>query len=231
MLIPADFLSGALMPWVLAAPALPLAFLLFRKAVFNTLNIAMLIGCIISMLTNVFINLLVLQPADLQSNIYLLGLMIEFGVSMVLLWNCTHRKLIRGMILAVGVLFSGALASLMVMDTTFKDLLIVLNIGYWLIFFLAVTVLMMTAKDSANFLTNTPEFWVSAGLMYHFGLIGLLMLIHPGSTPAEWSTNNDFGLMYTIITCIRYLMFSASIMVSMKQFSNNNPTLFHIAEL
>jgi hypothetical protein len=216
MLIPADFLSGALMPWVLAAPALPLAFILFKKPVFNTLNIALLLICVVSMLTNILFNTLIQQPSDIEGNAYLLGILVDFGFSMFLLWNCTRHKLIRGMILAVCVMFCGAVSSLMIVNVGMADITSILGIGYLLIFALALSVIVVNAVDRSDYITDSPEFWMSAGLMFQFGIMALLLLMQSGKDASIWLKDQELGLMYTIVTCLRFILFSVGLLVGNK---------------
>jgi hypothetical protein len=216
MLIPADFLSGALMPWVLAAPALPLAFILFKKPVFTTLNIALLLICVVSMLTNIFFNMMIQQPSDIEGNVYLLGILVDFGFSMFLLWNCTRHKLIRGMILAVCVMFCGAVSSLMIVNVGMADVTSILSIGYLLIFALAVSVIVMNAVDRSDHITDSPAFWMASGLMFQFGIMALLLFMQIGREAGEWLRDRELGLMYTIITCLRFILFSVGLLVGNK---------------
>lgn len=213
MLIPADFLSGALLPWILATPALPLAVMLFRRPTFSPLNIALLLMCTATMLTNFYFNLLFKTPDQIDGQTYLLGVIVEFGLSMALLLNATGNRLVKGVVMGAGVMYLVALLAILLIAIGNVHIGYLLGIGYALLFVFSVLVLLRTAKDNPSvFLTDLPAFWIASGILLHYGLIAMLLFTHSGSEPGEWMEDQGFAWIYTVVNLIKYILFSTALL-------------------
>jgi hypothetical protein len=213
MLIPADFLSGALLPWILATPALPLAVMLFRRPTFNPLNIALLLMCTATMLTNFYFNLLFKTPDQIDGQTYLLGVIVEFGLSMALLLNATGNRLVKGVVMGAGVMYLVALLAILLIAIEDVHIGYLLGIGYALLFVFSILVLLRTAKDNPSvFLTDLPAFWIASGILLHYGLIALLLFTHSGAEPGEWMEDQGFAWVYTVVNLIKYILFSTALL-------------------
>lgn len=216
MLIPADFLSGALLPWILAMPALPLAVILFRRASFTPVNIALLVVCIVTMMTNFFFNLVFKTPEQIDNDTYLMGVMVEFAASMLLLMLSTEGRLIRGLVIGTAAMFLVALLATLMIGSDQVHLGVLLGIGYLIIAAFALVVLQKTAEESPTvFLTSQPTFWIASGLIIHFGLFAWLLFTHPGTEPAEWMRDDGFIWIFAVSNMLRFILFSASILAGM----------------
>lgn len=213
MLIPADFLSGALLPWILATPALPLAVMLFRRSSFSPLNVSLLLMCTATMLTNFYFNLLFKTPEQIDGQTYLLGVIVEFGLSMSLLLHSTGNRIIKGVVIGTTVMYVVALLAILLIAIDDVHFGILLGIGYTLISVFAVVVLLQTAKENPSvFLTGLPAFWISAGLLMHFGVVALMLFTHAGEVPGEWMADHGFAWMFTVVNLLRFILFSAAIL-------------------
>ena len=218
MLIPADFLSGALLPWILATPALPLAVMLFRRPSFSPMNVALLLMCTATMLTNFYFNLLFKTPEQIDSQTYLLGVIVEFGLSMAMLLNSTENRLLKGVLLGTAVMYIVALLAILLIAIDDVRIDIVLAIGYTLVFAFALLVLFQTARDHPSvFLTGVPAFWMASGLLLHYGVIALLLYSHPGTEPGEWMLDEGFAWVYTVVNLLRFMLFSAALLAGLTE--------------
>jgi|688.fasta_scaffold89729_5 hypothetical protein len=213
MLIPADFLSGALLPWILSTPALPLAVMLFRRPAFTPLNVSLLLVCTATMLTNFYFNLLFKTPEQIDSQTYLLGVIVEFGLSMALLLNANGNRLLKGFIMGTAAMYIVALLAILLIAIEDVHMGMLLGIGYTLVFVFAVLVLHLTARENPGvFLTELPAFWIAAALILHYGLVALLLFTHPGSEPGEWMEDEGYAWVYTVVNLLRFILFSAAIL-------------------
>ena len=223
MLLPADMLSHTLMPWILAAPALPLAFMISRKNLFSGINVAILLACTTSMLTNVFFSLIVRAPGSLRTDIYLVGILLEFSLAMVMLWKCAEHRFIQGIVLASGVMLCGSLGWLIALGSDVAYLKTLLSSGHAAIAVLSFVSLAHASFSTTRlhgFFTDIPQYWVMAGLMLHFGSTPIFLAVANGHSPAEWASQWDFGLLFTVSSCARFVLFTTAVIVGRKQETN-----------
>jgi hypothetical protein len=57
---------------------------------------------------------------------------------------------------------------------------------------------------------------MASGLMFQFGIMALLLFMQIGREAGEWLRDRELGLMYTIITCLRFILFSVGLLVGNK---------------
>jgi hypothetical protein len=224
MLLPAELLSQSLLPWVMAAPALPLAFMISRRNLLSGINVAILLASITTMLSNVFFSLIIRTPGELRTDIYLVGIFMEFGLAMALLWHCARHRGIRVLILSSGVMLCGAIASLIVLNVPVDYLKNLLAAGHLLVGLLALVGLLKevaSPSDKDRLLTESAPYWVQAGHLFHFGSMAIILFLATGSGPADWASQWDFSLLFTISTCIRFALLSTGVMAG-----RNPPLLF-----
>lgn len=230
MLLPAELLSHTLMPWAMAAPALPLAFMISRKNLLSGINVAILLASITAMLANVFLSLIMRGPGDLRTDVYLTGILMESSLAMVMLWSSSPNRVLRGLILSIGVMLCGSIASLIFLSSDVPYLKTLLTGGHAAIACLAFASLshgVVTSYTEEKFLTDNPNYWVQAGHLFHFGSMALVLGLASGQQPSEWGTRWDFGLLFTISTCTRFVLFSAAVMAGRRhpgRFPSPAPT-------
>ncbi len=203
------------MPWAMAAPALPLAFMISRKNLLSGINVAILLASITVMLANVFLSLIMRVPGDLRTDVYLAGILMEFSLAMVMLWSSTSNRIIRILILAAGVMLCGAIASLIILRSEVPFLKTLLTGGHLAIAGLAFATLtheVFASFKEEKFLTDIPNYWIQAGHLFHFGSMAIVLGLATGNHPSEWAALWDFGLLFTISTSTRFILFSAAVM-------------------
>jgi len=226
MLLPAELLSPTLMPWAMAAPALPMAFMISRKNLLSGINVAILLASITTMLANVFLSLIMRVPGDLRTDVYLAGILMEFSLAMVMLWSSTSNRIIRILIVASGVMLCGAIAWLIMLQSEVPYLQNLLTGGHLAIAclaFVSLTHEVFASYKEEKFLTDIPNYWIQAGHLFHFGSMAIVLALASGNNPSEWAALWDFGLLFTISTCSRFILFSAAVMAGRRhpgKFSN-----------
>jgi hypothetical protein len=204
----------------MAAPALPLAFMISRKNLLSGINVAILLASITAMLANVFLSLIMRAPGELRTDVYLTGILMECALAMVMLWSSSSNRIIRGLILATGVMLCGSIASLIFLSSDVPYLKTLLTGAHATIACLAFASLshgVVSSYSEEKFLTDNPNYWVQAGHLFHFGTMALVLGIASGQHPTEWAALWDFGLLFTISTCTRFVLFSAAVMAGRRQ--------------
>ena len=215
MLLPADLLSSTLMPWALAAPALPLLFMLTGRIRFSGLNVSILLACIIIMLTNMFYSIVPKIPIGIRNDIHLVGIIIESTLSFILLWNMIPHPFVRKIILAFTVTMVVAMTILMGMGTDLSSLKTPICFIYLVLAVLAGVGLFLLAESGTDaFITDSPVFWTGAGIAFHFGLMSCLIPMMPAINASEWASISGFSLMYTISNTIRYILYATAVYVA-----------------
>jgi hypothetical protein len=187
--------------------------MLFRRPAFTPLNVSLLLVCTATMLTNFYFNLLFKTPEQIDSQTYLLGVIVEFGLSMALLLNANGNRLLKGFIMGTAAMYIVALLAILLIAIEDVHMGMLLGIGYTLVFVFAVLVLHLTARENPGvFLTELPAFWIAAALILHYGLVALLLFTHPGSEPGEWMEDEGYAWVYTVVNLLRFILFSAAIL-------------------
>jgi hypothetical protein len=220
MLLPADLLSSTLMPWAMVAPALPLIFMLFARTPFTGLNVSILLSCIVTMLTNMIYSILPKTPISIRNDIHLVGIIIEYTLSLVLIWNLVKNGLTRKVIIAVASIIIGGLTLMMLFQPKSLNLNSVLSIANLCIAMLAgASLYHISETNIEGFLTVDPGFWTAAGIAFHFGLMALLLLIMPEVDMKQWGTYFGFSLLFVISNGIRHAAFATAVHVERKKQS------------
>lgn len=199
----------------MAAPALPLAFMISRKNLLSGINVAILLASITTMLANVFLSLIMRVPGDLRTDVYLAGVLMEFSLAMVMLWSSTSNRIIRILVIAAGVMLCGAIASLIILQsevTYLKNLLMGGHLVIACLAFASLTHEVAASYKEQKFLTDIPIYWILAGHLFHFGSMAIVLALASGNHPSGWAALWDFGLLFTISTCARFILFSAAVM-------------------
>lgn len=224
MLLPADLLSSTLMPWALAAPALPLLLMLYGKSPFTGLNVSILLVCVVTMLTNMIYGILPKTPPSIRNDIHLTGIITESALSLVLIWNLISNGLLRKIIIAVATIMVGGLTLMMAFDADISDLKDALSVSYLAIAALSgIALFSISTSTTEDFLTGEPGFWTGAAITFHFGLMALLLAALPALNMKDWSLFPGFSLLYLISNSVRYLAFSAAVHTESKRTVQQNP--------
>lgn len=215
MFIPGGFLSGTLLPWVIFAPVLPLLAALIRKPPLNATYISLLFVCVVTLLTNSF-SLFIQDEINLTKNFFTWSIMVEFIFSIMLLKACTNHSLMKNIILTSGLVFIGICITFLILNGNSAHFAGLIKIGYTLLFILSLMVIFTQLENITHYLTSSPSFWITAGLFFQFGLLSLLLLLNDGLNPEELPADQDFGILYTIITCIKFIFFTIGLLVDKK---------------
>ena len=218
MFIFGGFISGTLLPWVIFAPALPLLAAMVRRPRLNDTYIALLFVCVVTLLTNSF-SLFIKDELPLNRSYFTLTILVEFIFSILLLRSCTPNMMMKRIIHTSGLVFAGIFITFLVLKGTDAHYSGLIKIGYTLLFALSLSVIVTQLENITHYLTASPSFWITAGLFFQFGLVTLLLFLNSGINPGEIAEDQDFGMMYTIITCIKFIFFSIGLLID-KQSSN-----------
>ncbi len=218
MFIFGGFISGTLLPWVIFAPALPLLAAMIRRPRLNDTYIALLFVCVVTLLTNSF-SLFIKDELPLNRSYFTLTILVEFIFSILLLRSCTPNMMMKRIIYTSGLVFAGIFITFLVLKGTDTHYSGLIKIGYTLLFALSLSVIVTQLENITHYLTASPSFWITAGLFFQFGLVTLLLFLNSGINPGEIAEDQDFGMMYTIITCIKFIFFSVGLLID-KQSSN-----------
>lgn len=223
MLLPADLLSSTLMPWAMAAPAVPLLLMLYGKSPFTGLNVSILVVCIVTMLTNMIYGILPRTPLSIRNDIHLTGIITESSISLVLIWNLISNGLLRKVIIAVAAIMIGGLTVMMAFHSNVSDLKGAVSISYLGIATLAgIALFNLSETTSDGFLTGEPAFWTGAGIAFHFGSMSLLLAVMPDMNMKDWGIVPGFGLLYVISNSMRYLAYAAAVHAEKKKSVDQN---------
>lgn len=220
MLIPGGVLSGALVSWVLIAPAIPLCILLIRKPQFNTLSISVILLCVVSLLSGAF---LLVSPEEnpQEKGFHHFSIFLDFLFNLMVLQACTSNKMIQTVILASGLAFCGFFLSLMFAKESMQFQPVLINIGYALLFVLSLMVIIAQFQDISRHLTSLPSFWITAGIFFQFGLLTLLFFLNENLNNKKIPDDNGFGLMFTIINFFRFVFLSIGLLLIPKKNGTN----------
>ncbi len=127
--------------------------------------------------------------------------------------------MMKRIIYTSGLVFAGIFITFLVLKGTDAHYSGLIKIGYTLLFALSLSVIVTQLENITHYLTASPSFWITAGLFFQFGLVTLLLFLNSGINPGEIAEDQDFGMMYTIITCIKFIFFSVGLLID-KQSSN-----------
>jgi hypothetical protein len=219
MFIFGGFLSGTLLPWVIFAPVLPLIVAMIKRPQLNNTNISLLFVCVVTLLTNIF-SLFIKDELPLNNSFFTLVVLVEFIFSLLLLKSCTSNALMKRIIYTSGLVFTGIFITFMILKGTDEHYSGLIKIGYILSFALSLSVIVTQLENIKHYLTASPSFWITSGLFFHFGLVSLLLLLNNGVNPDKLPSDEDFGMMYAFITCIKFLFFSIGLIIDKKLGAN-----------
>jgi|LauGreDrversion4_2_1035121.scaffolds.fasta_scaffold479896_2 hypothetical protein len=219
MLLPADLLSSTLMPWAMAATALPLLFMLSGRTNFSGLNIAILLACILSMLLNMFYGILPKTPVNIRHDIHLAGILLECGLTFMLIWNISTYRTLRYIIMAAAALTAIVLTMIFLGGTTETlKIRLALSLSYGVVTILAAgAIYQQASSDMEGYITDQPAFWTGAGITFHYGLMALLLFMLPSADAKEWAATPGFSVFFTISHSIRYVLLAVAVHVGGKQ--------------
>jgi hypothetical protein len=209
MFLPGGFISGALLPWILLAPSLPLVAALIRRPSFTPSSISLMICSLISLLTGIFGYLS--SDKELNRAVLHFTIFLDAASAIVLLYVHSGWSKLQQVILGLGLLFGGVFITLMLFGDDGTGLAILIKSGYAAIFLSALAVILSRMQHITEYITVSPAFWISAGICFQYGLLALLLTMNPNTDPAKILLDTDFGLMYTIIYTLRFLFFSIAV--------------------
>ncbi len=215
MFNPGGFLSGVFLPWVILAPAMPLLVILIRKIFFDPAIISLILLCVVTMLVNFFIFLTQdhLPFAQLFLNI---SLLLEFIFAALLLRTCTSNSLLQYAVITGVLVFTGVFLTLG-FPGGFKNHYPHLDKACFVsLFFFSFLVLISQLHNINHRLTESHIFWISGGLFFHYGLVSLLLFLNDDIEAGGIAPDAEFGLLYTVITIIKFIFFSIGLLVYKK---------------
>lgn len=215
MFLPGGSLSGALLPWILLAPALPLAAALVKRPSLSISSVSLLLSTLVSLLIGIFGFLSSngeAKPALLQFTLFL-----DAAMAFFLLWLHSNWFRLRQVILAAGLLFAGVFIALALSRAEHWAISQLTTAGYFALFLASLAVILSHMQELTEYITRAPAFWISAGICFQYGLTGLLLLMNPHESPEKILADADFGLMYTIIDTVRFLFFAIAVFLYRSQ--------------
>lgn len=215
MPIPGGFLSGTLLPWVIFAPALPLLAAFIKRPSLHSTNIALLFVCVVTLLTNTF-SLFITDEMPLNRSFFTFSVLVEFIFSILLLRSCTGHKMVTRIIVTAGLVYAGIFITFLVLRGSDAHYSGLIKIGYSLLFAISLMVILTQLENITHYLTASPNFWITAGLFFQYGLLTLLLVLNNGINPQQLPADLDFGVLYTIITCIKFIFFSMGLLIDKK---------------
>lgn len=208
------FIGGTildLLPWVFIAPALPLLFILIKKAYGNERQTSLVILCVITILTNLF--LVIASRSEIEPEIVRACFIADFIFTMILLRTCTPLVILKHSILAALVIFSAVYACFHLYNTATKDLFDLNIAGTSLVFIVAVIVLFSIASRVDRHILSMPGFWYSGGIFIHFGLLSLMLITARRISDIDYHNKDQYSILYGIIFCLQFLFFCIGIYV------------------
>jgi hypothetical protein len=209
MFLPGGLFSGAMLPWILFAPALPLLAAIIRRPAFNASFISVLVCTLVSLLTGIF-SLLSSTP-EINTQVFYFTLFLDMACAFLLLYFHAGRPAMQQIILFAGLLFAGIFIALMLAGSRQSGIDALIITGYAAVFLGAIAILMDQLNQVSEYITRSPAFWICAGLGFHYGLIGLLLFLSPENEVHKLLSQTDFGLLYTAILLLRYIFFSIAV--------------------
>jgi hypothetical protein len=209
MFLPGGFISGALLPWILLAPSLPLMAALIRKPSYTPSSISLMICTLVSLLTGIFGYLS--SDEELNRAVLHFTIFLDAACAFVLMYIHSSWPRLQQLIMSAGLLFGGIFVTLMLLGDKGTGLAILIKTGYGIIFLAALAVILSRMQHITEYITISPAFWISAGICFQYGLLALLLVVNPDADPAKLLLDTDFGLMYTIIYTLRFLFFSIAV--------------------
>ena len=110
MFLPGGFLSGAILPWILLAPALPLVAALVRRPSMSMPSVLLLVSCLLALLTGIFGYLA--SDAEPKPAVLHFMIFIDAATAFLLLWVHSGWYRLKQVLLAAGLLFCGIFLAL-----------------------------------------------------------------------------------------------------------------------
>ena len=221
---------GNLLPWVLFAPVFPLLLLLLRRTHFNATNTALVLLCVVSVISNTF--LLLAKGNPVQTSFIHVTFIAEFLFTALLLKTCTPNPVLKYSIITTILVFLGIFTSFSIMGSGEKSgIEIVMKTGVVILFIASLLVLASKVNKVDEHLIMSQDFWFTAGIFFHFGLYSLLLLTSKSTTDLNYHDEDPFSIMYVIIFCLQFIFFSVGILLpkslDIRQEKNNkrNDTL------
>lgn len=215
MFNPGGFLSGALLPWVILAPALPLLIILIRKILFDFAIVSLILLCVVTILINLFI-FLIRGHAEFTQLFLNFSLLLEFIFASFLLRSCTSNSLLQYAIIAGMLVFPGIFLALGIPGDFKHYQPFLVRTCFVSLFIFSVLVMISQFRDTSYQLMESHIFWISAGLFLHFGIVSLLLFLSDDVQNETMSPLSDFSTLYTVITMIKFIFFSIGTLVYKK---------------
>ncbi len=202
---------GNLLPWVLFAPVFPLLLLLLRRIQFNATNTALVLLCVVSVISNTF--LLLAKGTPIQTSFIHVTFIAEFLFTGLLLKTCTPHPVLKYSIITTILVFLGIFTSFSIMGGGTPGLEIVMKTGVVILFLVSLLVLASKVNKVDEHLIMSQDFWFTAGIFFHFGLYSLLLLTSKSTTDLNYHDQDQFSIMYVIIFCLQFIFFSVGILL------------------
>jgi hypothetical protein len=209
MFLPGGFLSGAILPWILLAPSLPLIVAVLRKPSMSLSSVLLLVASLLALLTGIFGYVATdntPKPALLHVMIF-----VDAATAFLLLWVHSGWHRLTQVLLASGLVFCGIFLALILTGNDGLALSVLVKTGYLALFLGALAVILSRMQHITAYITVSPGFWVSAGIFFLYGMLALLLFMNPHEDPSRLLSDGNFALMYTILHILRFVFFSIAV--------------------
>jgi hypothetical protein len=208
-----------LLPWVIFAPALPLLFILINKAYGNGRQTSLVLLCVITIFTNIF--LLLAARSSVEPRFLHVSFVADFLFTLLLLKNCTDHRIIRFSIFTILLAFIAVYLSLQYFSVETVGIQDLNFTGTAIVFVLAILVLASLTKRVENNILTSPDFWYSGGIFFHFGLLSLLLFTGRKIADLNYHEKDALSALYAIIFCLQFVFFTVGVYFHKPWIRNN----------
>jgi len=202
-------IAGNLLPWVLVAPALPLLLVLTRKTADFKLMILLSFLCTFSILSNLF--LLMASGSGLHEPFLRVSFFVEILFTILLLNKCTSSRVLKYSIIISLIIFGSVYLSFASLQPGLLPS--IMTAGVFIVFLASILVLLSMLNDMEKIIINSPDFWFSAGIFFHFGLLSLLLFTGQEITSVSYHQTDGFSVFYVAIFIMQFLFFATGVIL------------------
>jgi hypothetical protein len=157
-----------------------------------------------------------LQDAFLRVNFF-----VEILFTTLLLNHCTSSRILRSSIIISLIVFGSVYLTFSALQPT--GLPSIMTVGVFIVFLASVLVLLSMLNDLEKSILHSPDFWFSAGIFFHFGLLSLLLFTGQDITDVDYHRSDGFSVLYVAIFIIQFLFFATGVIME-KPWNKNGTT-------
>jgi hypothetical protein len=205
-----EIIAGYLLPWLLVAPAIPLLLLLIRRTRNGKTLTVLAMLCVASILSHVF--LLIASGSGLEDDFIHVSFLVEFFFTGLLLKFCTDHSVLRYSILTAILIFGSVYITYVSLLPRANSSTLMLT-GVLLVFLVSILVLLSKLNKLEQNILSIPDFWFTAGIFFHFGLLSLLFLTAKKSNDLDYHDQNEFSILYVVMFFIQFLFFTVGVIM------------------